>query len=124
MPVLTPETEARLISVATTQGRTPDEVVRELLRGMEVVPSLPEEESELLLAIQKAVPLSLRQERDALAHEQQERPWTSQERARFLELTNQIESCEARRISLLAALARKRGVSLKELATQLGLAAS
>jgi hypothetical protein len=118
MPVLTPETEARLISVATTIGKTPDEVVQALLRDL---PIAALSESELLQRIQEAVPLSLRQKREALITAQQAHAWSEVERQHFLELTNQIETCEAERIVLLSALARQRGISLTEIVRQLEL---
>lgn len=118
MPVLTPETEAQLISVATTAGKTPDEIVQALLRGL---PTAALGESELLQRIQEVIPLALRQEREALISIQKSRSWSPVERLRFLELTNQIETCEAERILLLSALARLRGVSLQEILRQLEL---
>ncbi|WP_309688376.1 hypothetical protein [Armatimonas sp.] len=118
MPVLTPETEARLISVATSVGKTPDEVVQALLRDL---PTAALSESELLRRIQEAIPPSLRQEREVLITAQKARAWSASERARFLELTNQIETCEADRILLLSALARQRGITLPEIARQLEL---
>lgn len=72
-------------------------------------------ESELLRGIQEAIPLALRKEREALIVAQKSHPWSPAERVRFIELTNQIETCEAERILLLSALARLRGVSLQEI---------
>ena len=121
MPVLTPETEARLAQAAEAAGKTPDAIVRELLGEAHSSSALSFDDSELLLRIQSAILLSARRNRAALESIQKMRPWSDEERHRYLDLTNEVETGEARRIELLSALARRRGVSLPEIVAELGL---
>lgn len=102
MAVLTPETEARLVSLAASRGKTPEDIIQELLKDFEEPELLWKQECSRLIAVQ------------------QSRAWTLEERGRFLLLTNQIETAEAMRLQALSALARQRGISLVEAIRELG----
>jgi hypothetical protein len=91
------------------------------LRARRRVAALSDRETDLLKRISAAVPLNLRQQRQTLYDLSQTRRLTDDERAEFLRLTNAIENAEAARIPLLGKLAALRGVSLPEIARQLGL---
>jgi hypothetical protein len=105
MAVLTPETEARLVSLAASRGKTPEEIIQELLKDFDETDLVSEE---------------WQQERSRLIAIQQSRAWTPEERSRFLELTNKIETAEAARLQTLATLARERGISLADAVRERG----
>jgi len=91
------------------------------LRARRHAPTVSATEADLLRRIAEAVPLALREQRAGLHALSQQRALTEGERAEYLRLTNAIESLEAARVPLLVALASLRGVSVAEVARQLGL---
>jgi hypothetical protein len=76
--------------------------------------SKEEREAELLRLIATAIPADLQRERDKLWARR--RSFTPADEAEFLRLTNAIETAQAERIMLIAALADLRGADLRETA--------
>ena len=91
------------------------------IRTQRRVPTLSRSETELLRRIENAIPLDSLLRRKSLRAVAQGRDFTDTEREEFSRLTDEIEIAEAARIDLLSELAILRGVSLPELARQLGL---
>jgi hypothetical protein len=85
------------------------------------VPALSQTEADLLKRIEAAVPLAALQRRKALKATQAQRELTAEEHDEFAQLTDEIELAEAGRIDLLSELATLRGITLPEVARQLGL---
>ena len=75
-------------------------------------------EADLLKRIEAVAAL---QRRKALKATQAQRELTTEERSEFAQLTDEIELAEAGRIDLLSELATLRGITLPEVARQLGL---
>ncbi len=88
------------------------------IRAHRRVPALSQTEADLLKRIETAVPLIALQRRKAL---KVQRELTEEEQNEFARLTDEIETAEAGRIDLLSELAALRGVTLPEVARQLGL---
>lgn len=91
------------------------------IRAHRRVPALSQAEADLLKHIETAVPLAALQRRKALKATQAQRELTTEEHNEFTQLTDEIEIAEASRINLLSELATLRGVTLPEVARQLGL---
>ena len=90
------------------------------IRVQRRVPTLSRSETELLQRIESAIPLDSLLRRKSLRALAQGREFTDAEREEFSQLTDEIEIAEAARIDMLSELAALRGVSLPELARQLG----
>ena len=92
------------------------------LQARRRAPSLPRAESELLAQINQGIPAPVqRRYAELIARRQMER-LTPEEHQELLQLTEQVEQIEARRVEVLAALAQLRGTSLSRLMADLGLA--
>jgi hypothetical protein len=91
------------------------------IRAHRRVPALSQTEADLLKRIEAAVPLAALQRRKALKATQAQRELTPEEHDEFAQLTDKIELAEAGRIDLLSELAALRGITLPEVARQLGL---
>ena len=91
------------------------------IRAHRRVPALSQTEADLLKRIEAAVPLAALQRRKALKATQAQRELTTEEHDEFAQLTDEIELAEAGRIDLLSELAALRGITLPEVARQLGL---
>ncbi len=88
------------------------------IRAHRRVSALSQTEADLLKRIETAVPLTALQRRKTL---KAQRELTDEEHSEFARLTDEIETAEAGRIDLLSELAALRGVTLPEVARQLGL---
>lgn len=107
-------TRAELDAVA---GRIGEQLLSK--RG---VSALPQEDSKLLLRIQEQAPLQLL-ERAAILHEKRRNGILSEKEQEELHLiTETIEKQHITRLELLTELAQRRGIPLKTLMTQLGVA--
>jgi hypothetical protein len=95
-----------------------------MLRAHRRAPALPPEEADLLQRIASAVPLSALQQRKILQALGKERLLSLDETVALAQLTDQVELAEAVRIDLLSELATLRGITLPEVARQLGLTPS
>lgn len=84
------------------------------------MPATMTAEADLLKRIEAAVPLAALERRKALKATQAQREFTTEEHDEFAQLTDDIELAEASRIDMLSELATLRGVTLPEVASQLG----
>jgi hypothetical protein len=80
---------------------------------------LSQPEGNLLQLINKALPTSVRAERDALIAERDQRSLSDAEETRLSDLIDEIEVANAERWQAIADLAKIRGLSLREMATEL-----
>ena len=93
------------------------------LRAQREAPNLPQEESELLLKINYAIPPSLQQRYTELIAKRRAETLTPAEHTELLNLTDQVEQLEAGRAAALAALAQVRQTSVSEVMRVLGIPA-
>ncbi len=83
--------------------------------------SLPKDETDLLLKINQGLPLDVQRRYGELIEKRQARTLTTEEYQELLNLTDQVEKADAKRVEYLASLARLRGVSLPILLKDLGI---
>lgn len=91
------------------------------LRANRQAPSLPRVESELLLKINEEVPSDIQTRYKELIAKRQAEALTPDEYKELLQLTQQVEKLEVRRVEYLAELARLRRTSLTALMENLGI---
>ena len=91
------------------------------LRAKSIAPSLPTQESELLLKINQGLPEELQHLYQALIDKRDRETLTESEYQQLLESTEQVEKYQAQRLEYLTQLAQTRQVSLANLITQMGL---
>ncbi|MFH1906734.1 MAG: STAS/SEC14 domain-containing protein [Chloroflexota bacterium] len=91
------------------------------LRAKRQAPSLPRVESELLLKINEEVPSDIQTRYKELIAKRQAEALTPDEYKELLQLTQQVEKLEVRRVEYLAELARLRRTSLTALMENLGI---
>jgi hypothetical protein len=84
-------------------------------------PPTSQTEADLLLKINEGLPTSTRQRYAELIARRQAETLTDAEYAELLELTQQVEAYQARRVACLAELAQLRKVPLATLADSLGI---
>lgn len=84
-------------------------------------PSLPTEEADLLLQINRGLPEDLRARLDELDARREAETLTGDEHAELIRLVARLEELEAQRIESMSRLAALRGVSLPALMRDLGL---
>jgi hypothetical protein len=86
-------------------------------------PSLSQEETELLEAINRGIPPETRDRYAALIARRRESTLTPEEYQELVRLGDEVEVMDARRAEQLATLAHLRGVSLDEVMQSLGIRA-
>ncbi len=91
-----------------------------LLQAQRQAPSLPQTEAELLLKINRGIPVDMKHYNELIAKRQAE-TLTPEEHSQLIQLTEQIERLEAKRIGYLAELARLRKISIAFLMENLGI---
>jgi hypothetical protein len=91
------------------------------LRAKRQAPGLPHAESELLLKINEGIPSDIQKRYNELIAKRQAEILTPDEYAELLQMTQQVEKLEVRRVEYLAELARLRGMSLTALMKNLGI---
>jgi hypothetical protein len=91
------------------------------LRAQRQAPSLSAIESELLLKINQGIPTDLQRRFSELIAKRQALTLTEAEHAELIQLGNRIEQLDAERIEYLAALAKSRQRSLREIMQDLGI---
>lgn len=91
------------------------------LRAQRRAPNLSQNETELLLAINKGISPRIQKRFDELAEKLESETMTAAEREEFLKLTNRIEKQDARRVELLGKLAEFRKQTLDEIMKDLGI---
>lgn len=92
-----------------------------VLRAQREASTLSDDESALLLRINRAVPEILQQRYNELIAVREAEQLTDQQYAELLDLTTKIEQREADRVAALAELARLRQTSLTQLLHTLGI---
>ena len=100
-----------------------DNFVAEILklRAQRFAPSLPQQEAELLLSINNAIPTDVQARFNELIAKRDQHQLSAQEQVELLDCVDEIEALEAQRIGHLGELARLRNMTLSELLQQLGL---
>jgi hypothetical protein len=91
------------------------------LRAQRQAPSLSAAESELLFKINQGIPAALQHRFNELVVKRQALTLTESEHAELIQLGNRIEQLDADRIESLAALAKLRQRSLREIMQDLGI---
>lgn len=91
------------------------------LRARRRAPSLPADQAELLIQINRGLPQDLRERLDQLDARREAEALTPEEHAELIRLVTRVEELEAQRIEHLSCLAAIRGVSLPDLMRDLGL---
>jgi len=91
------------------------------LQARRKAPSLPKNESELLLRINQGLPLDVQKRFDELVAKRQAETLTQNEHQELLDLTDRIEKSDARRVEYMAKLANLRGISLPTLMKELDI---
>jgi hypothetical protein len=83
--------------------------------------SLSKAETELLLKINQGLPPDVQQRLNELVAKRQAETLSFEEHQELLQLTDQIEKSDAKRVQYLTELARLRGASLTALMKELGI---
>ena len=91
------------------------------LRAQRQAPGLPRVESELLLKINEGIPSDVQKRYNELIAKRQAEVLTPDEYEELLQMVQQVEKLEARRVEYLAELARLRGIALTALMENLGI---
>lgn len=91
------------------------------LRAQPEVPRLSEVESELMLNINRGVPLELQHRYDELIDKRREETLNEDEYSELLRLTDEVEKLDVERMECLMELARLRKKPLKTLMQELGI---
>ncbi|MFZ4662557.1 MAG: STAS/SEC14 domain-containing protein [Caldilineaceae bacterium] len=91
------------------------------VRAKRRAPSLPHKEVELLQKINQGLPAETQQRFDLLTAKRRAETLTDEEYEELLELVDEIELRDAKRVEYLAELAQLRSVSLRTLMQQLDI---
>lgn len=92
-----------------------------VLQARRKAPSLPKNESELLLKINQGLPLDVQKRFDELVAKRQAETLTSYEHQELLDLIDRIEKLDAKRVEYMAKLANIRKISLSALMEELNI---
>ncbi|WP_446008739.1 STAS/SEC14 domain-containing protein [Candidatus Electrothrix sp.] len=92
-----------------------------VLQARRKAPSLPKNESELLLKINQGLPLDVQKRFDELVAKRQAETLTSYEHQELLDLIDRIEKLDAKRVEYMAKLANIREISLSALMEELNI---
>jgi hypothetical protein len=125
---LTPELEQQLRDEAAIQGLDPNHYIvnalKERLRpAVRDVSRLSKAEADLLQNINLGLPPEMWEHYHALLAKRRAETLTPQEQAALIEISDQIEQANARRIQYLIELASLRGTSLETVMQDLGIEA-
>jgi hypothetical protein len=91
------------------------------LRAQRRAPSISHREAELLQQINQGVPAGIQQRFNELTARRRANLLTPEEHQELLQLIDQIEQFDVKRVEALSELAQLRKVSLRKLMKQLGL---
>lgn len=91
------------------------------LRAKRRAPSLPHKEAELLQKINQGLPAATQQRFDLLTAKRRAETLTEEEYEELLQLVDEIELRDAKRVEYLAELAQLRNLSLRTLMQQLDI---
>lgn len=92
-----------------------------ILQAQRKATGLPQTEAELLIKINQGIPANIQIDYAELMAKREDETLTDDEYQKLLQLTEEIEQMQVRRIQDLAELARLRGVSLTALMENLGI---
>lgn len=124
---ISPQLESKLRAVATKQGLDANEYVLNTLQEhfrhaqSDETPHLIERESDLLQQINAGLPTETWQRYHELIAKRRAETLTFEEQATLIEISDQIEQLNAKRIKDLVELARLRKISLTTLMQKLGI---
>src|SRR5262249_13346554 len=123
MPIVEIPTSELLRAVERLPPAELDEFAGQVLalRTRHVAPSLDRTESELFEIINQGMSAETQNRFTALKARLQADTMTPQEQAELIQITDQNEIQNARRIEALIALAQHRGVTVRQLMDQLGI---
>ena len=130
MPVVQLNAELSLDQLVNAVTQLPQTEFEEFLHTINRIHPLHEEhrlsprESELLLNINQGIPPDMQRRYDELIEKRDGRTLTSAEYEELLQLTDQVELLDAKRIEYLLELARLRKQPLAMLMNELGMAPS
>jgi hypothetical protein len=130
MPVVQLNAELSLDQLVNAVTQLPQTEFEEFLHTINRIHPLHEEhrlsprESELLLKINQGIPPDMQRRYDELIEKRDARTLTSAEYEELLQLTDQVELLDAKRIEYLLELARLRKQPLAMLMNELGMAPS
>ncbi len=93
-----------------------------VLRARRKAPSLPRSESELLLKINRGLPVNVQQRFDALIIKREAEILSAEEHNELLSLTQEVEALQVERLKYLSELAQLRKTSLSKLMDELQIA--
>lgn len=91
------------------------------IRAQRKAQALPQQEVELLLAINRKIPVELQSRYDLLAQKRQDETLTGVEYQELLNLTDRIEELQVKRAESLSLLAQRRGSPLGHVLRDLGI---
>lgn len=91
------------------------------LHARRKAPSVPPDETSLLLEINRGLPPELRARLEQLGEKRENEALTADEHDELLRLVTQVEELDVRRIENLSRLAQLRGLSLGALMDRLGI---
>jgi hypothetical protein len=116
---LPPELEGPLQKAAQTQGKDIAAFLLDSVRQRLRHDVLPEPEEKLLEVINAPIAPEARSERDALLAVQSQRELSADEQTTLTRLIDEVEQANATRWQCVAELARRRGLSLQQIAVEL-----
>ncbi len=116
-------TDELLRAAQQLDGLEFDQLLNRLLtiRAQRKAQALPQQEVELLLAINRKIPVELQSRYDLLAQKRQDETLTGVEYQELLNLTDRIEELQVKRAESLSLLAQRRGSPLGQLLHDLGI---
>jgi len=100
-----------------------DKVIRAAIamRSSRIGDTLELAETELLSRIHKSLPDEFQREYDQLVKKRRQDELDEKDSRRYVEMTEELQQLELERLETIAALAVKRGVTLKEIREELGI---
>ena len=130
MPVVQLNAELSVEQLIKAVTQLPQTEFKEFLHTISRIHPLHEEhrlsarESQLFLHINQGIPTAMQQRYDELIEKRDVRSLTSEEYNELLQLTDQVEPLDAKRVEYLLELARLRKQPLSLLMEELGLPSS
>ena len=111
----------RVLEERFDPSMAPTWMARQVLQRTQYLERLSKRESELLQLINQGLPPAIWQEYHELVAQRRAEALTPETHGRLIELSDEIEKANARRVGYLFELAQMRGVSLEEVMKQLGI---
>jgi hypothetical protein len=116
-------TESLLKAVSQLNSKELDEFAAQVLaiRARQYAPSLPPEEAELLIKINEGLPSRTQKRYNELIVKRRNESLTQDEHDELLQLTQESEKFQVKRMEYLSALAQIQHTTLTKLMKQLGI---